>query len=195
MKTLFTFALAGLLATSTFASNDLEDLKANSSVHTSFKRISVLLNGGVGKAKIAIYDMNGKKLHSRIVKASEDLRVPYDLNSLPCAEYKVKISTDEEEVIYTVETVEKEEPTPAMLPLMAYGKKIDRYTVNLLVIGLEEPGVDVKIKKVSDDKVIHQETVDQPEGFRKNYRLNGVQPEDVYFEVTDVKGRTRIIYI
>lgn len=195
MKALFTFALAGLLATSIFAANGPEDLKEMSTVHANYKKIDVHLKEGVGKAKIAIYDMNGKRLHSRTVKANEDIRVPYDLNSLPCAEYKVKISTDEEEVIYTVETVEKEEPAPAMLPLMAYGKKIDRYTINLLVIGLEVPGVDVKIKKVSDDKVIHEETVEQPEGFRKNYRLNGVQPEDVYFEVTDVKGRTRIIYI
>jgi len=194
MKTLFTLVLAGLLATSTFA-NEAEDLKANSSVHTNYKKISVLLKEGVGKAKIAIYDMNGKKLHQRSVKANEDLRVPYDLNSLPCAKYQVMISTDEEEVIYTVETVEKVDPTLAMLPLMAYVKKIDDNTINLLVIGLEVAGVDVKIRTVADDRLIHEEMVEQAEGFRKNYRLNGVQAEDVYFEVTDAKGRTRRIYI
>lgn len=195
MKTLLTFALAGLLATSTFASNDIEDLRANSSVHTNYKKISVLLNEGVGKAKIAIYDMNGKKLHSRKVKADEDLLVPYDLNSLPCAEYQVMISTEEEEVTYTVETVEKAEPTPTVLPLMAYGKKINDYTINLLVIGLEESGTEVKIKTVRDNRLIHKEFVEQPEGFRKDYRLNGVSAEDVYFEVTDATGRTRKIYI
>ncbi|WP_339865289.1 hypothetical protein [uncultured Algoriphagus sp.] len=194
MKTLFTFALAGLLATSTFAI-DAEDLKANSSVHTNYKKIAVHLNEGVGKAKIAIYDMNGKKLHSRRVKANEDLLVPYDLNSLPCGEYQVMISTEEEEVTYTVETVEKVEPKPTVLPLMAYGKKINDYTVNLLVIGLEEAGTEVKIKRASDDRLIHKELVDQERGFRKDYRLNGVSPEDVYFEVTDAKGRTRKIYI
>lgn len=194
MKTLFTFALAGLLATSTFA-NGPEDLKANSSVHTNYKKISVLLNEGVGKAKITIYDMNGKRLHRRTVKANEDLRVPYDLNSLPCAAYQVMISTDEEEVTYTVETVEKVDTAPVMLPLMAYGKKIDNYTINLMVIGLEEAGVDVKIKKVADDRLVYEETVEQAEGFRKNYRLNGINADDVYFEVTDAKGRTRKIYI
>lgn len=194
MKTLFTFALAGLLATSTFAI-EAEDLKANSSVHTNYKKISVLLNEGVGKAKIAIYDMNGKRLHSRTVKAKEDLRVPYDLNDLPCGEYQVQISTDEEEVTYTVETVEKEVPVPAVLPLMAYGKKIDDNTINLLVIGLEEAGTDVKIKKVSDDRLVHEEMIKQPDGFRKNFVLHGISPEDVYFEVRDAKGRTRTIYI
>lgn len=194
MKTLFTFALAGLLATSTFAI-DADDLKANSSVHTNYKKIAVHLNEGVGKAKIAIFDMNGKRLHSRTVKAKEDLRVPYDLNDLPCGEYQVMITTEEEEVSYTVETVEKEIEAAKVMPLMAYGKKVDYNTINLLVIGLEEAGVDVKIKRVSNGKVIHEEVVEQPEGFRKNYKLHGVQAEDVYFEVTDAIGRTRKIYM
>ncbi|RAI94161.1 hypothetical protein [Algoriphagus yeomjeoni] len=194
MKTLFTFALAGLLATSTFA-NDAEDLKANSSVHTNNKKISVLLNEGVGKAKIAIYDMNGKKLHSRRVKANVDVLVPYDMNSLPCAEYQVMITTDDEEVTYTVETVEKEVPAPKVLPLMAYGKIVDHTTVNLLVIGLEQPGIAVQIKRSKDDKLVFEEMINEPEGFRKNYILNGLDPEEVYFEVTDAIGRTRKIYI
>lgn len=196
MKTLFTLALAGLLVTSSFAANGPEDLKEMSTVHAKNKKISVLLKEGVGKAKIAIYDMKGKRLHQRIVRANQDLRVPYDLNSLPCAEYQVRITTDEEEVTYTVETVEKKEvAAPAMMPLMAYGKKVDDYTINLLVIGLEEAGVEVKIKRVIDDRLIHEEKVDEPEGFRKNYRLNGVNPEDVYFQLTDAKGRTRKVYI
>ncbi|MEB2786850.1 hypothetical protein [Algoriphagus persicinus] len=195
MKTLFTFALAGLLATSTFAAIEPEDLKEMSTVHAIYKKIDVHLKEGVGKAKITIFDMNGKRLHSRSVKANENLRVPYNLNSLPCGEYQVKITTEEAEVIYTVETVEKVEAAPEVYPLMAYGKKIDNNTINLLVLGLEEAGVDVKIKKVADDRLVHQEMVEQPEGFRKNYRLNGVHAEDVYFEVTDAKGRTRKIYI
>ncbi|PZX55495.1 hypothetical protein LV84_02633 [Algoriphagus ratkowskyi] len=194
MKTLFTFALAGLLATSTFA-NEPEDLKANTSVHTNYKNISVLLNEGVGKAKIAIYDMSGKKLHQRTVKVNEDLRVPYDLNGLPCAAYQVMITTDDEEVTYTIETVEKVVETPIVYPLMAYGKKVNDYTANLVVIGLSKAGVDVKIKRVSDDRIIYEEMVDQPEGFRKDYKLNGIHAEDVYFEVTDATGRSRKIYI
>lgn len=193
MKTLFTFALAGLLATSTFAI-DAEDLKENSSVHTNYKKIQVHLNEGVGKAKIAIFDMNGKKLHSRKVKATSELHVPYDLNDLPCGEYQVMISTDEEEVSYTIETVDKEIATPTVYPLMAYCKVLDNNTINLLVIGLEEAGVDVKIKRVSNDRIVHEEVVEEPVGFRKNYKLNGLQAEDVYFEVTDAKGRTRKIY-
>lgn len=195
MKTLFTFALAGLLATSTLAANRPEDLKELSTVHATYKKIDVLLKEGVGKAKIAIYDLAGKRLHRRTVKVNEDLRVPYDLNELPCGKYEVIITTEDEEVSYTVETVEKVDPAPIVYPLMAYGKKVNDFTINLVVIGLEEAGVDVKIRRVIDNLLVYEEMVDQPEGFRKDYILNEINAEDVYFEVTDIKGRTRKIYI
>ncbi|MBJ7883192.1 hypothetical protein, partial [Gelidibacter salicanalis] len=75
-------------------------------------------------------------------KVNEDLRVPYDLNGLPCAAYQVMITTDDEEVTYTIETVEKVVETPIVYPLMAYGKKVNDYTANLVVIGLSKAGVD-----------------------------------------------------
>ena len=194
MKTLFTFALAGLLATSSFAVDKAEDLLALSSAHTVYKKVHVHLKEGVGKAKIAIYDMEGNKLHQRTVKAKEDLNVPYDLTSLPCGEYTVKISTDDEEVTYTVETVEKEKAEPVVYPLMAYGKKMNDFTIGLTVVGLEEAGVDVKIRTVGNNRIVHEEYIDQPEGFKKNFVLNGVNAEEVYFDVTDVKGRNRVIH-
>jgi len=193
MKTLFTFALAALLASNTFAAIDAEDLMALTNVHATYKKIDVHLKEGVGKAKIAILDMTGKKLHQRNVKADEDLRVPYNLNDLPCAEYQVRITTEDEEVIYTVETKEKIEPGPVVYPLMAYGKKINFNTLNLTVIGLEEAGVDVKIYTEQDDRLVHQEFVDQPDGFRKDYKLTGLKVDNVYLDITDVKGRSRII--
>ncbi|WP_026954350.1 hypothetical protein [Algoriphagus vanfongensis] len=194
MKTLFTFALAGLLATGALASNDNEDLMALSDARAKFKKVNVLLKEGVGKAKVAILDQNGKILHQRRVKVSDQqVLVPYDLNDMPCGEYQVKISTEDEEVTYTVETFEKT-PEIREYPLMAYGKVIDGETINLAVIGLAEPGVDVKIRYEDSDKVIYAETINHPDGFRKDYKLEGVNPEDVYLEVTDIKGRTRILH-
>jgi outer membrane lipoprotein-sorting protein len=193
MKTLFTFALAGLLATSSFAANENEDLMALSNVNAKFKHVNVLLKDGVGKAKIAIMDENGKILHQRKVKVNNDLMVPYNLDHLPCGEYQVMISTEDEEVVYTVETFEKEK-TPIEYPLMAYGHQIDDETINLAVIGLENPGVEVKIRMENGNKILFQETVTQPEGFRKDYKLKGVSPEEVYFELKDSLGRTRILH-
>jgi hypothetical protein len=61
MKTLFTFALAGLLATSSFAANENEDLMQLSSIHTKFQKVSVFLKQGIGKTKIAIKDENASR--------------------------------------------------------------------------------------------------------------------------------------
>jgi hypothetical protein len=138
-------------------------------------------------------DENGKILHQRKIKVNNDLMVPYNLDHLPCGEYQVMISTEEEEVVYTVETFEKEK-APIEYSLMAYGHQIDDETINLAVIGLENPGVEVKIRMENGNKILFQETVTQPEGFRKDYKLKGVSPEEVYFELKDSLGRTRILH-
>lgn len=194
MKTLFTFALASALTVSSFAAFAADDLKANSDVKANFKKVNVLLREGVGDAKIAIYDPNGKKLHQRKVHVEgEDLIVPYNLNDLPCGEYTVEILTEDEHVEYTVETFEKP-AKPVEVPLMAYGKIVDDNTVNLTVIGLEEPGVEVTLRYAETDRVLVTDEVTQPEGFRKNYKLKGVTPDDIYFEVKDAKGRMKTIH-
>jgi len=193
MKMLFTFALAGLLATSSFAANEKEDLMALSSVNARFQKVNVLLREGIGKAKIAIMDEDGKMLHQRKIRVQEDVMVPYNLDHLPVGEYQVMITTVDEEVVYTVETSERF-PEIVSYPLMAYGKLIDDHTINLAVIGLNEPGVDVKIRMERGDKIIYQEKIDQVEGFRKDFILNGIDPSEVYFELKDAQGRTRIIY-
>lgn len=194
MKTLFTFALAGALSFSSLAANAADDLMALSNVKANFKKVNVLLKGGVGEAKVSLFDESGKKLHQKKVNVGEgDLIIPYNLTSLPCGEYQVKITTDEDEVIYTVATFEH--PTPIEeLPLMAYGKIVDDETVNLVVIGLDEPGVQVEIRSESTNKSFHKEEITQPEGFKKNYKLKGVSPEDVYLFVTDSKGRSKTIH-
>lgn len=193
MKTLFTLAMASALSFSALANAD-DDLRALSDVNSNFKKINVLLKEGVGNARIAILDMEGHKLHQRKVHVkNDDLMVPYNLDDLPCGEYQVRISTDEEEVVYTVET--KEKPVSIKdLPLMAYGKLIDDKTVSLAVIGLTEPGVEVKVKTEKGGRVLFEEYIDQPEGFKKNYSFNGIDAEEIYMELTDSFGRSRVIH-
>ncbi|MDP2039583.1 MAG: hypothetical protein Q8S14_00885 [Algoriphagus sp.] len=194
MKTLFTLALAGALSFSSLAASAAEDLMAMSNVQAKFKKVNVLLKGGLGEAKISLYNEAGKKLHQKKVKVGEgDIIIPYDLNGLPCGDYQVKIANADEEVVYTVATFEKPAPA-AELPLMAYGKVMDDQTLNLTVIGLEEPGVNIEIRHEVTNKLLHKEKISQAEGFRKNYKLRGVSPEDVYLNVTDTKGRSKSIY-
>ncbi|MBN7816427.1 hypothetical protein [Algoriphagus pacificus] len=193
MKTLFTLALAGALSFSAFA-NDNEDLMALSDVNANFKKINVLLKEGVGDAKIAIIDQEGHRLHQRKVHVKgADLMIPYNLDDMPCGTYQVMISTEDEEVVYTVETMERPIPKEDY-PLMAYGKMVDENTVNLAVIGLFEPGVDVKIKTEKGNRLIHEEFIDQPEAFKKDFSFNGISPDEIYIELTDALGRSRVIH-
>ena len=195
MKTLMTIALAGCISFASFANNNNDDLMELSAVKANYKHVNVLLKEGVGDAKITILDDEGNRLHQRKVKQkNDDLLIPYNLESLPCGEYKVEIATEDERVVYTINTVNKAIPVEE-LPLMAYGKKMDRNTVNLAVIGLTEPGVDVTIRYENNDQILHRETIDTPEGFKKDYTFSGVDAEDVYFELTDALGRTKTIHI
>lgn len=194
MKTLFTFALAGALSFSSLAANAADDLMALSDVKAKFKKVNVLLRGGVGEAKVSLFDKTGRKLHQRKVTVGElDMILPYNLNEMPTGEYQVKITTDEEQVVYKVETFEQPIPT-SELPLAAYGKIVDDETINLSVVGLDEPGVDVEIRSSENNKLIYEEEINQSEGFRKNYKLKGLSPEDVYIQVTDSKGRSKTLH-
>jgi hypothetical protein len=194
MKTLFTLALAGALSFSSLAATEADDLMALSGVQAKFKKVNVLLKAGVGEAKVSLYDEAGKRLHQKKVKVGEgDIIIPYNLDGLPAGEYQVKITTESEEIVHSVVTFEKPIP-PSEFPLMAYGKVLDGETLGLTVIGLDQPGVDVEIRHELTNKVIHREEISQPDGFRKNYKLKGVSPEDVYLYVTDTKGRSKTIH-
>ncbi|UZD23625.1 hypothetical protein PBT90_09510 [Algoriphagus halophytocola] len=194
MKTLFTVALAGALSFGAFAADASEDLKELSAVNTNFKKVNVTLKEGVGIARISILTPEGKYLNSRKVKVKDqNVVVPYDLANLPVGEYQIRIETEDEEIQYKVET--KEQPNPAAaLPLMAYGKIMNDHTIRLSVVGLLEPGVQVKVFSAITDKVIYQEKVDQPEGFAKNYSFNGIGADEIYMELTDAKGRMKTLH-
>ena len=193
MKSLFTVALASALSFGAFSAQASEDLKQLSAVNTNYKKVTITLKEGLGVAKVSILSSAGKLLSSRKVNVQEEnLVVPYNLTNLPAGEYQVRIVTDEDELLYLVETTEQ--PIPASeLPLMAYGKSLDHNTVRLAVIGLSEPGVEVKIFAIETGKLIHEEQIDQPEGFTKNFSFDGMTSTEVYMEVTDTKGRTKTL--
>lgn len=194
MKSLFTVALASALSFGAFSAQASEDLKQLSAVNTNYKKVTITLKEGLGVAKVSILSSAGKLLSSRKVNVQdENLLVPYNLTNLPAGEYQVRIVTDEDELLYLVETTEQ--PIPASeLPLMAYGKSLDHNTVRLAVIGLSEPGVEVKIFAIETGKLIHEEQIYQPEGFTKSFSFAKMQSDGIYMEVTDVKGRTKTLY-
>jgi hypothetical protein len=193
MKTLFTVALASALSFGSLVASASEDLKALSTVHSNYKKISVTLTEGLGDAKISILDADGKRLSSRNVRVKdENLMVPYDLKNLPAGEYQVKIATDQEEVVYTVET--KDQPiATAALPLMASAKIVDNNTVKLTVMGLQEAGVDVEVYSMVSNEVIYTDHVIQAEGFKKDYSFSKINISEIYLKVTDAQGRSKTL--
>lgn len=194
MKTLFTLALAGLVSFASLANDKNEDLSALSDAKAQYKKVNVLLKEAVGKAKVAILTKDGKRLHQTKVKdADRDQIIPYNMEELPCDEYIVQITTDEEEVSYTVNTYNRAIPAEE-LPLKAHGKMMDNNSISLAVFGLVEPGVEVEIRYEDGNKILHSETIDTPEAFRKKYTFEGVPADEIYVHVTDAIGRTKVIH-
>lgn len=192
MKTLLTLALALSLGANSFANPEKESITALSNVNTKEQTVKVFLNEGLGKVKLSILNDSGKKLFQHTLKVKENLMVPYDLSNLPDGEYFVMIESKEGEMedkaVYTVEN-----KTPIELPLAAYGKSIDQNSFKLSVVGLEQPGVDVRIWH-NNGKAIFTENISQEEGFTKVYHLENLNVKDVSVQLTDAKGRTKYLY-
>jgi cell division protein YceG involved in septum cleavage len=194
MKSLFTVALASVLSFGAFSAQASEDLRELSAVNTNYKKVTITLKEGIGAAKVSILTPEGRILSSRKVNVHDSiLRLPYDLTNLPAGKYQVKIATSQDEVSYTVETANQPIPT-SDLPLMAYGKSLDHNTVRLAVFGLMEPGVQVKIFASESGRLIHEENIDQPEGFIKNFSFAQMSSDEIYMVVSDAEGRTKTLY-
>ncbi|WP_194975624.1 DUF3244 domain-containing protein [Aquiflexum lacus] len=195
MKKLLTLALAATLGVATLANASNEDFKTTSSVKATEKKVSITLREGLGKVRLAILNSDGKKLHQQFVKVTNDVMVPYDLSQLPAGEYQVMIESNIKEpshdvAIFTVETKE----SISSYPLVAYGKVIDNDSFKLLVIGLDEPGVQVEIFD-QKGRTIFTENINQAEGFSKVYHLDNLTTKDVSIKVTDKIGRTKNLYL
>ena len=189
MKTLLTLALAGILGVSNFANASNEKVLAE--VRTKDNKVSVTLREGVGKVRLAIINMDGKKLHQQTLHVKNDLRVPYDLSELPDGEYMVLIESNlnepiAEKEVFTVET----KSSPETLPLVAYGKVIDDDSVKLTVVGLDEPGVKVQITD-SRGRSLYVDNINEPEAFSRVYSFENIDLKDVFVKVTDKKGRVK----
>lgn len=194
MKTLITLALAASMGLASFANASNENVAALSSVKAKDNRVNIYLKEGMGKVKLAILDHDGKRLHSQKVTVKSDVKVPYDLSNLPSGEYHVLIESNLKEnnadyVVYTVETKGR----PVNYPLMAYGENLDNIGFKLTVIGLEEPGVEVRIMD-SKGRTLLKENIDEPKAFEKVYRLEKIKTENVNVTVKDQKGRVKNLY-
>jgi len=167
----------------------VEPLKELTSVWTKYKKVHVTFDAPMDKVYISFLDAKGNQISKTNYKTREAVTVPFNLSNLPAGDYQVKIETEDEVEIFRVTTFEKNEKKP----LMAYGKFKDRNTINLLVVGLEKPGVTVDIYNEAQRK-ISSEFIKEPEGFSKDYTFLNQDPGKIYFHVKDVQGRSKFVY-
>jgi hypothetical protein len=170
--------------------NPNEKLMELTSVRSSYKKVRVTFSEPMEKVFVSILDAEGAQIVKTKYKTKEPVTVPYDLSNLPAGDYKIKVETKDEIAVYEITTVEKK---VTKAPLMAYGKLQSNNTINLLVVGLEKPGVTVDIYNELNQK-IKSEFIDQPEGFSKNYRFVNHKPQKIYFHLQDSQGRSKYVY-
>ena len=190
MKMLLTSALVLGLSFFSFAEPNDETLMELTSVRTNHQKVVITFKEPMDKVFISILDADGDLIAKKKYKTKEAVSVPYNLSGLPEGDYQVKIETVDEVAVYDVKTIKRKKTE---YPLMAYGKLKDRNTINLLVVGLEKPGVQVDIYNHLNQK-ISSEYIDQPEGFSKNYKFSGARAKDVYFHLKDARGRSKYVH-
>src|SRR5690606_10857899 len=190
MKMLLTSALILGLSFFSFAEPNDETLMEVTSVRTNHEKVIITFKEPMEKVFISILDSEGDLIVKKKYKTKEAVSVPYNLSDLPEGNYQVKIETEDEIAVYDIKTVERKK---VEYPLLAYGKLKDRNTVNLLVVGLEKPGVQVDVYNHLNQK-ISSEYIDQPEGFSKDYKFIGARANDVYFHLKDAQGRSKYVH-
>jgi len=168
----------------------VEPLKELTTVRSTYKKVHITFEAPMEKVFISILDANGDQISKSKYRTKEAVTVPFNLSALPAGDYQVKIETKDEVEIYPIKTVEKKSKNK---PLMAYGKIKNRNTLNLLVVGLEQPGVSIDIYNEFNRK-IGSEYIDQPEGFSKDYKFVNQNAGKIYFHVKDVQGRSKYVY-
>jgi|GEM_PF-421362 len=168
-----------------------EGLMAVTSVEANNERISVSFKEPVGKVLIIIFNEDDKILARNKYNAKTAMKIPYNLAELPEGNYSVFVKTKDEEATYNVET--KAKKVVFERPIVAYGKVIDRNTINLMVLGIEKPGIQVDIFDENNYRIA-SDKVNVAEGFEKNYKVIDREVEGLYMRIKDAQGRKKYIY-
>lgn len=159
------------------------------SIEAQDQSFNLTIKEAVGKVWVSIFDEKGKLIVRKMVKADEPVKVPYNLSQLPAGDYSVKVANKVETVSFDITTkraVEKK--------LLAFAKKLDNHTVQVKVIGLEKPGVKVAFFEEATHRKISSDYVTEPAGFARNYKFVKLNLEEVYIEITDLDGKSKVFH-
>jgi len=191
MKTLFTFALAMSMYFNSIA-EPTNELSMLSSVSFNDQKVNVTLLEGIGRVKVTFKNEQGTTIYCISYKVSENVVMPFNLESLPAGKYSVRIQNKDSSIDYDIETKAKEE-------VFLYGFKADvrniknQYVKVSVYEQLTEGPLTVKIYD-RNNRLLHKETIDGGP-FARKYSFTHLQKLGLYFSITDKKGYNQIYYI
>ncbi len=190
MKTIFTSVLLFVLVFLAAASPSKESLKSVTTVKASHEKVYVHFSDAVGKVAVSIYDNKNNLVVKDDFEIKESTIIPYNLSELRHGDFRVRVKTKVDEAIYPVNTKSEES---SKLPIVAYGKVKDQHTINIMVLGIQEPGTQIDIFD-NDNCKIGSDKVEVKDGFTRDYRFKHIEAKDIYFRIKDAQGRTKYLY-
>lgn len=187
MKTLLSLLFFFVLSVSSMANPGLKELKENTQIEAEDQLVRVHFKTALERVELRLTDMVGKTLFNATYQTKEPVIIPINLSRIAEGNYVLHVIAEEGSNLYEIENRKT-----LLLPLMAYGKKVGPRKVSLLVVGLEKPGTTIKFFDRSNHLLL-QETIDEPNGFRKDYIFEHLAVDELTLKVIDAKGREKYI--
>jgi len=191
MKTLFTFALAMSMYLTGLA-EPTNELSMLSSVTVNDQKVKVTLLEGIGRVKVSFKNEKGSTLYCVTYKVSENVIMPFNLESLPAGKYSIRIQTKDSSIDYDIENMAKEE-------IIHYGFKADVRNIKnqyVKVSVYEQETEGALMVKIYDrnNRLLFKEAIEGGP-FARKYSFKHLQNMGLYFTITDKNGYYQIYYI
>lgn len=188
MKTLMTLFAALLIQFGVVAAPNEKPLAEVTMVETLGQKFKVHLMEGVGRVNISLFNQKGKLIDKTSFKIDEPTAIPFNISQLPEGNYTLKVETKMEEIAFEIPSKK-----PVKKRLMAYADVKNDHTVNLKVVGIEKPGIKVTFFDQAHRRIT-SDNVEVTGGFTKDYILKNIKLKEVYMEVKDQDGKSKVFY-
>jgi hypothetical protein len=187
MKNLFTMLFVAGIATGAFAAGTKADETVQIKKTETAKVAVSFTESPKGTVIVRISDAQDHLIMRDRINESEAFAKSYNLEELPKGTYSIQVS-DQSGVISSksVENfIEVEQEVYSRVSLMGEN------TYRLLVSSLEAQAVEVII--YDGNKVIHTETIDNPQGLHKIYKIKQAGQEGISFKVKTASGFEKFV--
>jgi hypothetical protein len=181
MKNFMTMLFVAGIATGAFAYNDEKSVEIR---QTEPAKVTVAVaNAPQGPMTVKITDADNHLVLRDRINKTEAFAKRYDFQALPVGTYSIEVS-DENGTLRTATFSTEEKSSPAVFTRVT---DLGANQYRLLVSNLK--ATDVTVQIFDGDKLIHTESVDNPQGLHKIYTINKPGfPEAITFKVSTSAG-------